>query len=40
MVSGPEGELLIPMVEEIVLKQDDKQLIIAPPPGLLELGRR
>ena len=40
VVSGPEGELLIPMVEEIVLKQDDKQLIIAPPPGLLELGRR
>lgn len=42
VVAGDDGyDILVPFVEEIVpeVDEDERKVIITPPPGLLELGR-
>lgn len=38
IVEGERQEILIPVTKEIVVGEDEEKLIVAPPPGLLELG--
>jgi 16S rRNA processing protein RimM len=38
VVQGGGHEYLIPILDSIVVRRTDKELIIAPPPGLLEIN--
>jgi len=42
VVTGEQGEFLIPMTKEIIQRQDDEKriLVVAPLPGLLDLNGR
>lgn len=37
---GEAEEIFIPVTEEILIAEKKEQLIVAPPPGLLEINRR
>ncbi len=39
IVIGDREEFLVPLVDEIVVSRDDRQIIIDPPPGLLDINR-
>jgi ribosomal 30S subunit maturation factor RimM len=38
IVRDGSKEYLIPMVDAIVVSHDEKQVVIDPPPGLLEIN--
>ncbi len=38
IISGSNGELLVPVTREIVAREDEDKLIINPPPGLLDIN--
>lgn len=39
VISDNNQEYLVPFTDEIVLEQNDDEMIIQPPPGLLEINR-
>ena len=39
VVDGPRGEVLIPVTRSIVVGESETEVVVDPPPGLLELGQ-
>jgi 16S rRNA processing protein RimM len=38
VIRGKKGEYLIPILQSFIVRQTDEELIVAPPPGLLEIN--
>ncbi len=39
VIRNPEEEFLVPAVKEFIVAIDEETVVLAPPPGLLEINR-